>query len=273
VTIILRGAQPKKVLAVGDLQTPELVQEIWAKGCDCTWEKASRCPCAVEWEPEGTITAGLTTTPRADCPACGGGGWYYYSSQTVRALILQSTGQTVLDARFLSFPGSAAITTLPEHPIKPFDRLTPTQAYWRYTETRPHTGTSYSLRYPVVDITYTVGTEADPKVYETVTRGVWNCIEADSTGEVIYVAGSPKQYVQNVNFTITAGGAIDWTIGGASVPTVGDRLSWDYTCRPRYVIKTMRFLHRQTFFVESGRNHATSPLPHQAVGELDGIGS
>lgn len=272
-TITLRGAQPKKILAVGDLQTAELIQEIWAKGCDCTWELAARCPCAVKWDPEGEVTAGLTTTPRADCPTCKGGGWYYYSPQTIRALILNSTGTTVMDARFLAEQGSVAITTLPEHPIKPFDRLTPLPTYWRFTQTQLHTGTTYTLRYPVVPQTFTVGVEGDPTTHTTLTRGVFNCIEANSDGSVVYSGGSPKQYVEGTNFTVTVDGAIDWTIGGGNVPTVGDRLSWDYTCRPRYVVKDMRFTHRQTFYVEKGQNHALGRLPHQVVGLLDGIGT
>lgn len=247
-----------------------------ATGIDCTWEKANPCPCyrIVSLEGVSDVPSTSSTQPQSDCPACHGDGWLYYGSQTTRVQIASASDRLdALAAAGLASPGSVMITAFSETPVNLGDRFTV------LCDVRPviqqqirGSGATDTLRFPIVDKTWTLGTALDPKVSESVTIGVDYAVSASLTTGAIVGGATPTEYREGVNFTVAAG-LINWTIGGSAVPPAGARYSLRYYARPRYIISSMPYATRQLGFPTSGSTTTTqSQLFWRAVASLESLG-
>lgn len=239
------------VRAIGDLDLTNLRGEVQIKGIDCTWEKASMCPCYQIGTLQGSDVANATTTmPRGNCPACKGSGWLYYGSQTARFLLNGATSSMqIAGAEGYAQPGTVGVTAFVEQPLSVGDRITVNGAVRTVQQQFTRQGTTDTLRFPIVTKAWTIGSALDPNVPEVVNIGVDYVVAASpSTGEIVGGA-TPTEYVQGVSFTVS-GGLLDWTIGGVNVPPVGARCSIRYYARPRYIVTVDPYTHRQLGFVE-----------------------
>jgi len=260
--------------AVGDLFLPAIIAEMQIKGIDCTWQKADMCPC---WSPaviEGSsIPDAQSTQPQPACLACRGDGWLLYGSQSGRFLLTsaQSASQTQGAAGYVQ-PGSFSVTALVEQPLGIGDRITVNSSVRAVQQQFIRVATTDQLRFPIVNKTWAIGSAADPSIAETVTLGVDYLVAANATTGAIVGGATPTEYVQNVNFTVTAGGLIDWTIGGNNIPPVGARCSVRYYARPRYIVTSLPFTHRQLGFIEFAPARYEQQLLWRGVAMLESLG-
>lgn len=264
-----------KATAIGDLQLQEIRNEIQVKGVDCTWEKAIPCPCYRIGTLEGSdVPDSPTTTPQGECLACRGDGWLYYGAQTARVLITSATDRLAADdTSGVSTPGSINISTFVENPLGLGDRFIVNEAVRVVFQQHVRTGTLDTLRFPIVKQAWTIGTAGDQTVAETVTIGVDYLVAALPATGAIVGGATPTEYVEGTNFTVTAAGLIDWTIGGVNVPAVGARYTARYYARPRYIVNNLRFAHRQLGFVEKIPARVVRQLFWQGTAVLDSLGA
>lgn len=261
--------------AVADLFMTGIIAEMQVKGIDCTWEKASPCPCYQIGTLEGsTVPSAATTMPRPNCPACAGDGWIYHGSQSGRFLLTSATssGQTQGAQGYVE-PGTFSVTALVEQPLGQFDRVTVNSSVRTVEHTfKRGSGSTDTLRFPIVNKTWVIGSALDPTIPQTVTLGVEYLVAASpTTGEIIGGA-TPTEYVQGVNFTVS-NGIIDWTIGGANVPPTGARCSIRYFARPRYIVTAMTFSHRQLGFNEFAPTRYEKQLLWRGQAVLESLGT
>lgn len=261
--------------AVGDLFVTAIIAEMQIKGIDCTWEKASFCPCYQIGTLQGsTVPDASTSMPRPNCPACGGDGYVYHGSQSGRFLLTsaQSTGQTQGAQGYVE-PGSFSVTALVEQPLGLWDRITVNSSVRTVEQNFIRgSGATDTLRFPIINKVWEIGSALDPNIPQSVTLGVEYLIAASaSTGEIIGGA-TPTEYVQNTNFTVT-GGIIDWTIGGVNVPPTGARCAVRYFARPRYIVTALPFAHRQLGFNEFAPARYEKQLLWRGVAVLESLGT
>lgn len=275
----MRQLLSPKATAIGDLELREIRNEIQVKGCDCTWSKATPCPCYRIGTLEGsTVPDASTTTPQGECPACSGTGWVYYGAQTSRFLITSATDRFDLEASSgMATPGSFNVSAFVENPLGLGDRLIVNEAVRVVVQQKiREAGTVDTLRFPIIRKAWTLGTALNPTVPETVTIGVDYLIAANLSTGAIVGGATPTEYVEGVNFTVpTSGGntgKIDWTIGGASVPSVGARYTARYYARPNYIISNLRYAHRQLGFIEKRPAREVIQLFWQGTAVLDSLG-
>lgn len=267
----LTQAEPR---AVGDLNVTAIISEMQIKGIDCTWAKALPCPCWVPATVEGSnIPDTQSTMPQPECPACRGDGWLYYGSQSGRFLLTsaQSAQQTQGTAGYVQ-PGTFSVTALVEQPLGVGDRITVNGAVRVVQQTFTRVASTDTLRFPIINKAWEIGTALDPNVPETVNIGVDYLVAANATTGAIVGGATPTEYVQGVNFTITAQGLIDWTIGGVNIPPVGARCSVRYYARPRYIITSAPFTHRQLGFVEFAPARYEKQLLWRGMAVLESLG-
>ena len=260
---------------IGTLNLAYLRRVLQATGVDCTWEKAQPCPCYRIVTLEGAdVDPTSSTQPQGGCPACHGDGWLYYGSQTTRVQIASSSSRLDnLAAAGLATPGSVMISAFVETPINIGDRFTV------LCDVRPvvqqqirGSGATDTLRFPIVDKAWTLGTALDPKVPETVTLGVDYAVSASLTTGAIVGGATPTEYREGVNFTISSG-LINWTIGGANVPPTGARYSLRYYARPRFIVSSMQYATRQQGFPVSGSTTTTqTQMFWRGVANLESLG-
>lgn len=250
-SLILPPVAPTQYTTV-DMDVQALVEEVWAKGFDCTWEVMAVCPCSRKVaDPEADFAASLTYTQQGTCLACQGRGRIYHSSQTIPCVFLGSTGNLALDRIFgLGQPGVVKVTGVPESPLGEGDRLTINEPVIarRYTQTLVRgTGASDRLRFPVWPQTYTISNGAGGTT--TSTKSAFYVVAADANGTIIGGA-TPTEYVAGVNFTVASGSElITWISGG---PAAGSHYSVSYFCKPSYIVTAQPFIHRGAGAVESG---------------------
>jgi len=227
-------------------------------GVEATWYTAARCPCG---ELGGNA-------PAPDCPVCGPGnadgnpqGWIFPSS-LAQAVDLQVTGfkrDQKTDPAQAFASGSIMFSVRTEHAPAWMDRYVLPKA--RVTKaamlTRKSTGGTgghvETLNYPIVAQTYV------------------NASGGTSSLDVLYLrAADPTTnrpqavLVKGTDFTITAGGALDFTLGDAlgTAPAQGARMTIVYKTRPVFRVTSHLHLARET---RSAWQDATNPEQHLPV--------
>lgn len=274
--VTYESLQPAVIGDIPLLRMEFLRRQLWARGQDATWEKASRCPCSRESIAVGASASIYhTTTAPGECAACKGNGLIYFGSQTARVLILSMTSQNRRSAAdSLDTPGRMSITALTEAPLSQYDRVTASVGLRRFTETfTKSAGVLDQLRFPIALSTLSVGTPGSPTVPLTQTNHVEYCIAANSAGQVVGGA-NPTVYTEGVDFTVADSGAnaglLDWTIAGSAKPPAGVRVSIRYVCRQRFIITDLPFTARVSGQVVNG-TRSPMELFHKGMAVLDGL--
>lgn len=210
------------------------------KGQPARWEMAAMCPCRQRVVTEQSDIDADLGYGRADCPECSGTGTLYHSEQTITVLAAAMDRNAKHYAPFgVDINGGCAFTTLPEQRPAFLDRLTLTQSTMVYSEVRVRTRDLERTRYPIVERTVEVGSDADPTVPEARSFGVLYVRAADREGRV---AGS--ELVEGTDFEME-NGAIRWLSNNA--PQVGSTYTISYNSNPVYVVRNLNFAARNTF--------------------------
>ncbi len=245
----LRLVQPKYIEPESiDFDIDEFRRALFQKGRELTWDWATSCPCQMSITSTGRSS--LVSQNRIDCSACRGSGIIYSNRQTTIGMLTDA----MLDQKFFNLyaryaEGSVFITLLPEHVPCLNDRFTLTRGIVVYEETgMRHSATVEQPRFPIVKRAMYLGSESDPTEPELTEIGVLYCRAAGLNGQIL-----PTEYEENVHFTVTDDGEIDWTLAGAGAPPIGARLSLRYYGRPCFVVRGFPFIQRDLY-----QNNASS---------------
>ena len=236
-----------------DMDLDSLLVAIANDGIRATWYVSTRCPC------------GATTEASAyrGCPVCLDTGYEWTKQQIVRAVavgIRRSTNQFLEPNPFDI--GSAHFTVRAEHAPGYQDRIVLEDARAAIKILTERSASLASpielLRYPIAAMTYT-----DYEGNDVVTS-VLHMRAGDAGGE-----GPGAVLVEDVDYEITAGGLIDWTLGDAlgTAPPPGVLFSANYYARPVYRVVDHPHIIRDSRIKTAGVvNHAA--LPVQFEGRL-----
>jgi hypothetical protein len=227
-----------------DFIEKELRRFLIQHGLPMTWESAARCPCVREITTLGV--SGVTWEPRTDCAACNGTGWLYFNPQPVTGFVLGAASDPDLFTQYGEYAsGMVRLTLAPEHKPSVGDRFSNLNSTVTMDEVRTRTSeTIERLMYPIATRTIEVGSDADPSVAEEIEVGVVYCRRADINGEL-----ESNLLEQDTDFTITAAGAIDWTLGDGlgTAPVEGARYGLKYYLHPTYIVQGLPYQHRDQF--------------------------
>ena len=271
---------PVKLNPRADFAPEQFRKFILNRGLPVLWEQATECPCKRRGggdllESSSPLTdiliavgeRGETREGRAECPACRGRGYYHHSPQTVVAGITRAA----LDPDAFRLYGDAAkgmigVTLLPEHIPSYQDRFTLSDSTFIYRETRYRRGLVDTTKYPIITRTLDLQTGEGVPVLTDVA--VLYCVKANSAGVVDKAAGV---LVQDVDFVVTEGGAIDWTLGddAETAPAVGDGYSINYYARPRYSVVDIPHIIRDTWVATKAPTPYHAALPVQAMCQME----
>lgn len=258
---------PAKAGPRSDFLPDEFRDAIQQKGQDVTWQMTAVCPCGQKLDDVSTtFTAfaaplgqkGVTGEARTVCPVCAGKGWYQHSAQPIRVLIQDMSvnprrfGVTGEYAR-----GRSRISFLPENKPAIGDRIELSYSVHRVHElTRRKTAAAtQALRFPV-----------KAQVLDTAT-GNQTVRVLQMMRAVNNVTAVVDALVEGVDYTVTAGGLIDWTLGDGTgrSPGVGQAFSVTYFAHPRYVVEDVPFAIRDTNIHHKTPAAVSTQLPVYAI--------
>lgn len=205
------------------------------------WEAANTCPCRTARTIAGVTND--THEPRSNCPGCAGSGVVYDGGQQIVGMLV---GMREEQRRYNEFGPTAMgygnVTLLPEHLPCIDDRLTLIDGVRVHNEIKKRQGAVETLRYPIITRTFITGTGPGYTTQKKVAVNVLHVRATDATGvlqSTVYVAGT--------HFTVTAAGAVDWTIGGDNVPPIGAWVSYRYLARPVFVVVDFAYITRDLY--------------------------
>lgn len=213
-------------------------------GARLRWEMVAPCPCTERFTFGGDTVDPLRARP--SCPSCAATpGFFYHSGQEIRGVLgsLSHKG-TRFDVAGLREDGTGTLTVLPEHMPAYLDRVTAIERVIVYFETRERLATVEALRFPVARRSFAVGAASPPNTAETREIGVLYCRAADTSGTI-----TGGELVEDVDFEVTAAGAIDWSLGDGlgTSPAVGNRYTIRYYAHPSYLITGFPYANRDVW--------------------------
>ena len=224
-----------------ELDVVGLRKKVWTKGTRLYWEHAALCPCRQFMTADGVT--GDSTENQTDCLECEGRGTLLHSGQVIRGVFLGAERtQELFSVYGGNSRGVARVTTLPENLLGPEDRITCMEHVVRYRETLERSALAVdSARYRILSRTFTVADPADATVLVELTRGTLMVRIATPAGVLV-----PGERVEGVDFTVTADGRVDWSLGDglATAPAVGARYSLSYFKRPVYRTLNIPYVYR-----------------------------
>ena len=241
----LPSSAPSRLSPRVDFREEQFRRLVLTKGVDVAWEMCAECPCSrksSDLPMSGFLTVGQTTSStgesRPDCPTCDGRGFYWHSEQEIKAIVAsgKGTGERRDHGDYLR--GTVQLSLLPEHLPGVGDRFTIVDSVLVYKETLVRSaGVIQKTRYPIEGRTLSLSSG------ET-TLDVLQMIKADDEG--LTQVGSTLE--KGTDFTVTANGEIDFTLGDAlgSAPSVNQRFSITYYAKPRYYVQDHPHTHRDT---------------------------
>lgn len=231
------------------------------------WEQGVPCPCrAVRTLGARTQSTG---EPSDICAFCDGGGIMYVNGQQIVAMMTSTSESQNLYMDYGQFAkGTAWLTLMPENVADYLDRYTLLDGIRTHGELRRRKGTVDKLRYPVVQRQFVSGSLYSTSQPFNRSIGVQFCMAADTDGVVTGV-----ELVAGTDFTITAQGRVDWTLGdlAGTAPAVGGYYTIRYYARPRMILDDHTYLRRDLYAHENG-NLCLTPMPVRALVILDFLG-
>jgi hypothetical protein len=251
-----------------DLVEEDFRNRVWEDGTVVDWQQACDCPCGTVSNIEGR-TAAVRDFP-LDCPLCNGKGKVYAPAQEITVLMTSSASSAEVYNVWGEYSsGTIYITFLPENLPLEWDKVTLKQGSRLYTESRIRKGVVDGARYAITKRKIIMGSEADPTVPVEVELGVTACYRGISLG-----GASETPLVENVDFSVTADGYIDWTLGVArgTAPAVGERYSIRYFARPVFVVRDFPYVRRD-FFEEIRRELVYQNYPIKVLAILEHLGT
>jgi hypothetical protein len=229
--------RPHKLGLQADMSPMDFRKMIHFKGLNVQWEQAMACPCrqALTVGIGAEALDGTTNSRRHNCDGCGGSGWLYHSKQPIVVLITSAEHNPKMFAHYgVHAPGSARLTFLPENIPGFMDRIVATDDVVVYSTVQERKGTVDRLAFPVVTRTVMRGSEADPRVPETVELGVIHARRTTTAGLLV-----GDELVDGVDFELSDDGAeVDWSLGIALGTAPAEEATWAmvYHTHPVYLI-------------------------------------
>lgn len=261
--------QPSKIRPRVDFDAEKFRKLVFSKGVDLEWEQCAECPChrSVNDFSLSLIetTSQATGEARPDCPLCEGRGYFWHSKQEIRAIVTGSSANSNAFAIYGEYArGMVNITTLPEHLPAYGDRFTVLDSVRVFRETKIRSSNAIeSTRYPIQGRTLDLNTGLS-----TVKVLRLQYANADGTSLITNVL------TEGVDFTVTAEGALDFTLGDTAqtAPGEGVRYSVTYFARPRYYVADHPHTHRDSVRKHKAQTESPLALPVQVAASLEFMG-
>ena len=272
----ITALKPGKLIPRQDFDEINFRKEIFVHGLHMKWEMAAPCPCSTKLDVTATEQVVYAATQYAEftrekqtgCTLCSGTGWYYHSTQNIQGIVTGADRTTKVQQYGVYGSGDVVITLLPVHLPSFMDKFTLKDVVVTYSEVlTKSSGTLDKTRYAIVQRTMTVGTSpADPTTSTTTTLGGLSIRSADANGQI-----EATTYVEGVDFTLTAQGAIDWSVGG-NTPTAGTRVSVHYYCNPVFIASSFPHVFRDTRVGVTSTTDIPVALPVNVNARLEFLG-
>jgi len=212
-----------------DFKVNEFIKTIGLMGYWCRWEKAAECPC---------LTKGAQGQPDFNCPLCKGKGRYWYDSKSIQGIMTGISENVRYNQTGEIAAGTNYFTTLPEHKLGLWDRLTFEHSQIRFSEIveKKEHNVKDSLRFKPT------------------------CVSSLRTVAQVYQ--------KDVDFTVDPAGYINWE-GGGLEPNRGERYSVDYTMHPPFIVIDMLNVIRDTIAKVKKPGVAPTSLPVRVLCKLE----
>lgn len=213
-----------------DFKIEEFANIIEQKGYDLIWEKALKCPCMPE-EKSGQ--------PDYNCPLCHGKGWTWFDQQDIKAAMTNFNENVRYNQVGELAQGTAYLTTLPEHKLGFWDRVTHVDSRIRHSEVLTHGdhGGKDKLRFQPT--------------------------------EIVYCRSISTVYTEGVDFTFDHNSfEIDWAPTGLE-PNSGDRYSVEYLMPPRWIVIDIMNVIRDTYVKSKKPGITFQELPIRCTVRLE----
>jgi hypothetical protein len=200
------------------------------KGYVVQWEKATKCPC---------MQIGGSGQPDYNCPVCMGKGWTWFDPKFIQGIMTALTRDYKYENPGERGEGTSSFTTLAYNTLGYYDRITHLDSLARHSELIRkgfHNGKD-KIRFQPMDIIY--------------------CRDLD------------REYVEEVDFTYDVNSfEIQWIPGGKE-PNTGTTYSVEYLTHPRWIVKEMPNIMRDTYVKRKKPNPTFIQLPIRAVVQLE----
>lgn len=235
-----------------DFDYVDFRRAIFQKGVRFWWEYGGLCPCRQITTIGQYNTHEMDTyQPQPNCTGCNGTGVLFSNGQVVRGIAAGYKEMQNL-TKFLGKlqPGDIHVTFLREHLPDVNDRYIFLEDQKVYSETRKRTAAlngQEKLRFPVVRKHLNLGVEETETDLPVVTSvGVMWMRKANTSGVL-----EAQELIEDVHFTITQDGLIDWSIGDASgdAPDVDGYFGVRYHSYPIYKVSEIVHVSRVAPFV------------------------
>ena len=257
---------PQKLGPRVDFRPEQFRKFILQAGLQVQWEQAQECPCKRKGNELDLAlsvpTGSRTAESRIDCEMCKGKGYFHHSAQTIIAVVTSSRENP---DRFRIYgeyaDGMIGLSLLPEHLPAWGDRFTLLDSVLLFRETRVRgAGAIESLRFPIVSRLLDLAGGSTSVDVLQVHRG-----NADGT------ADQAGELDQDVDFEVTPGGDVDFTLGDVAqtAPVEGSRYAVSYYAHPRYMVVDHPHAFRDTFIKTKQVDPTFAPLPVQCDARLE----
>jgi hypothetical protein len=249
-----------------DLIEDDFRNRVWEKGTLVSWSQACDCPCGTVSDVAGRSSA-VRDFP-VNCPMCSGRGKIYTDPQDITVLMTaSSSSEEVYNVWGEYSSGTSFFSFLPENLPLEWDKITLKEGSRLFTESRirKSLGLSDSLRYAIVKRKIVSGSEEDAYVPYEQELGTTLCYKGVSLGVT-----DTTPLVENVDFSVTEDGLIDWSLGDdlGTSPLPGERYAIRYFCRPTFVVRDFPYIKRDFYeLVRGGLVYQNYPIKVLAVME------
>ncbi len=245
---------PLETTPRADFDAEQFRKMLWGHGTRFRWEQAELCPCSLDKK---------ISSPRVDCPVCGGRGWHYADSQEVRAIISGVKDAPKIFEEYGTYGFAMANLSLPWEWTPGFhDRFTLLDGFMFRQEIVEHKATVDRLTFPVLSVSMELYPGGLPAQVERSVRYL-RVMAADGTGGPVRELG--------VDFVVDSEGRIDWTLGEGlgTAPVIGEPYAVSYYFAPRWVVAEHKFALRQTDAQTETIEQVHQPLPVAVECKLD----
>jgi hypothetical protein len=251
-----------------DLIEEDFRNRVWEKGSKVDWQQVCDCPCGTT-STVGGNTSSVRDFP-LDCPLCFGRGKVYTDPQEITVMMTSSSSSEEVYNVWGEFSsGTVYITFLPENLPLEWDKIVLKEGSRLYSESRIRKNTIEPLRYPIIKRKIVSGSESSSTTPVESEVGVTLCYRGIDRG-----ISSTIPLVEGVDFSVTADGRIDWTLGVTSgkAPKVGERYSVRYFSRPVFVVRDFPYVRRD-FYEEVRRELVYQNYPIKVLAVLEHLGA
>lgn len=244
-----------------DFDIEQFRKVVLQKGLDLEWEQTMHCPCYV---PSGEAGLDLmnvvdeehdiNTNP--NCPVCHGEGLIRHSTQTIKVLVTEASGEFDTKQYGTSNNAEIKLTLLPEHLPSFGDRFKLTNSVIVRNELIEYTGVNtLSLSYPIINRALDLSTGIT-------SVGILSIWLTDANGLT--------QQEVDLSTVNVVNGQLEFTgvTPGVDLPIVDTKFAVQYFANPVYVVKDHPHTIRDTYVRIKGVEKFNS-MPVQCLARLE----